>query len=144
VKVNVADDSPPLLKSDPGRDVGVVVEARDNDLVARQQRAPNGPAEIEGQTGHIGAKDDFVWSWGVEQISHGQTSFSHRLVHTPAGQERTVDIAIGLDKGASHCLDNWARHLGTAWTVQENQWLAILSKLECREFGTQQSNSMII
>jgi hypothetical protein len=45
---------------DPGRDVAVMVEAGDEDLVARAEVAPRGPAEVEVERRHVRPEDDVV------------------------------------------------------------------------------------
>ena len=44
----------------PGRDVGLVIEGGDHDLVACRERGRDGAAEMEGQRGHVGPELDLV------------------------------------------------------------------------------------
>ena len=43
----------------PRRDVGVVVELGDHDLVARPPAPPQRPRQMEGERSHVCAEDDF-------------------------------------------------------------------------------------
>ena len=55
---------------EPGGNVGVVVEAGDDDFVAGLQIAADGAGDGEGQRGHVRTEDDFVGA-AVQEVGHG-------------------------------------------------------------------------
>src|SRR5579871_500223 len=54
---------------EPGRDIGIMVKAGDENFVAWAKFASDGAREGESQRGHILAEDDFIVS-AVEEVSH--------------------------------------------------------------------------
>ena len=104
----------------PRRDVAVVVEAGDDDLVAGLESATGGAGERERQRGHVGAERHLVGR-AAEEAAGG---FAGRIddVHGPlAGLERAADVGVGLAEIRRDGVDHLVRHLRPAWPVEQCQ-----------------------
>ncbi len=71
----------------PGRDVRLVVERGDHDLVAGVEGGGDGPADVERQGGHVVAELDLAWVAGAEEGRDcGMGGLGHAVAR-PAGDE---------------------------------------------------------
>ncbi len=59
-----------FFEREPGRDIGVVIEARDQDFVAGAKVAADRARHRVRQRGHVGAEDDFVGA-AIQEVGHG-------------------------------------------------------------------------
>ena len=111
------DDDPQFLQGQPGRDVGIVIQTRDHDLIPGREGLPDGPAEVEGQSGHVGPKHDLFGSGGVEQIGHGLAGSVDDLVGAAAVEKGAVEVAVGFDQVTADGLNDRAVHLGATRAI---------------------------
>ena len=84
-----------LLEGAPWRNVGIVVQERGDNLITFPQLATQGPADREGERGHILAEDDFV-RITAEHVGHGCVRRGEHLVRAMAGEELPVGIRVGM------------------------------------------------
>ena len=103
---------------EPGRDVRVVIQARDDDLVAALKIAPSGPREREVQCRHVGAEPDLVWA-GPEEPRRSLVRRRHDVVASVARLERSSQVGIRLAQIRGHRLDHGVGHLRPAGPVEE-------------------------
>ena len=86
--VGRAHDEAMILRAEkPGADVGVVVERRHDDLVARLERAAERVHEIEVDRGHVGPEDDLL-GLATEKVGGRHARPRPRPTTTPAGGVR--------------------------------------------------------
>ncbi len=83
-----------LRDAQPGSHVGVVVEARDDDLVPVRERRADGPAEREGDGRHVGPEADLVSVAGAEEVGRGVTDVMDELVGLEAGCEGAAVVGV--------------------------------------------------
>jgi hypothetical protein len=89
--LGVADRRARALGGEPPRlDVGVVVQARDDELVAGLQRAPGGGREAHRERGHRRSEDDAA-GVGAEEAADGRARLVDELV---GGQGRGEGPAV--------------------------------------------------
>ena len=106
----------------PGRDAGVVVEARDQDLVARAKRAGRGPGQREVERGHVRPEDHLA---GLAAQEPGCLALS-LLEDLPDPDARGVaraQIGAGLPKRQRHRVAYFVGDLGAAGGVEERETL---------------------
>ena len=106
VEIDKADDGAAFLQRQPGRDVGIVIETGDDNLVARRECPTDSPAHGEGQAGHVGAKNDLFRPIGIHQVGDGPAGLHEGLVGPPAVEEGTVEVAVRLNEVPRHGLDD--------------------------------------
>src|SRR4029077_15487406 len=80
-----ANSDTALCQRQPWGDVGVVIEARHPDLMARPEIATDGSNNRKGERSHVRTKDNFVCA-AVEKIGHGGTrTRDHRVSVATSG-----------------------------------------------------------
>ena len=122
--VGGADFRATLFQADPGRDVGIVIEAGDQQLVATLQVAADGAAQREGQRRHVGAEDDFVGR-AIEEVGHGLVRLLDDQFAALAGEKRSAEIGVPLRQVFGDGVDHLLRYLSAAGRVEENGGLAV-------------------
>src|ERR1019366_7079657 len=122
--VSRADLGAAFFEADPGRDVGVVIEAGDQQLVARLQVASNSAAKREGQRRHVGAENDFVGR-AVKKVGHGLMCLLYDQFAALAGKKRTAEVGVPLRQVFRNRVDHLLWHLGTAGRVEKDGGLAV-------------------
>ena len=119
VGVGEADGRARALRRDhPRPDVGVVVEARADDLVAGPELPPRGGGEAHGQGRHARAEDD-AGRLRAEQPGHLGARRRHGLVGGVGGGEDSA--VVGVAPGAHevrHGVDGGIDHLGAGGAVE--------------------------
>ncbi|GIS59077.1 MAG: hypothetical protein CM1200mP2_13020 [Planctomycetaceae bacterium] len=99
VDVDVIDGDPCIVgRQGPGRDVGVVVEARNKDPVTRLPSGGQGPGNGQGQRRHVGAKGDRVGVSGSQEVSSSLVCCVEHCVTFDAGSKRATVIGVGANK----------------------------------------------
>ena len=78
----------------PGRDVGLVVEGRDDDLVARAERGADAPPDVEGERRHVVAELDLVRARRTEEVGDGGVRLIGDGVAQLAGREGAAALAL--------------------------------------------------
>ena len=88
-----ADGHAFFFEREPGRNVGVVIEARDQDFVAGAEVAADRARHHIGQRGHVGAEDDFIGG-AVEEVGHGGAGFGDHGVGVAAGGVGSAGVGV--------------------------------------------------
>ena len=106
----------------PGRDAGVVVEARDQDLVARAERAGRGPGQREVERGHVGPEDHLA---GLAAQEPGRLALGllEDLPDPEAGGVARAQVGAGLPERQRHRVAHLVGDLGAARGVEERETL---------------------
>ena len=107
-----------MRQLEPGRDVGVVVEPRRDDLVALPQLASDGPREHEVEVGHARPEDRLARR-AAEEAACGLVRGLHELARAPARLELPSDVCVGLAQVAGDRVDHLVRHLCPGRAVEE-------------------------
>ena len=88
-----ADGHTFFFEREPGGDVGIVIEAGDEDFVAGAEVASNGAGHGVSERGHVGAEDDFVGG-AVEEVGHGGAGFGEHSVGVAAGGVGSAGVGV--------------------------------------------------
>ena len=121
----------------PGRDVRLVVEGRDEDLVARPKGRPDGAADVEREGRHVGAELDLVGRRGSEEVGDGRMRLGRHLVGRLTGRERAAGVRVHVAVVAGDGVDHPLRDLRATGSVEEDHRPAVLLPGECRELAPQ-------
>jgi hypothetical protein len=95
---------------DPRADVRVVIQARDDDLVAGPKRPADGTGDREHQRGGVGPEHDLV-GIGAEQVRSGTVRLVDDAVGLLAGGEGSVRVRVARPQVRGHGLDDRLRDL---------------------------------
>ena len=105
------DDQVALLGHlQPGRDVGLVVQFRNDDFVPVAQGAAHAAADQIGQAGHVGAEHDFLRGT-VHEVGGQPMGFRHDFVRGDAGCELAPRVGHEATQVLLHGHDHGFRHL---------------------------------
>jgi hypothetical protein len=116
-----ADDDPEVVRElEPGRDVAVVVERRDDDLVALAQRACERPRQQEVQRRHALAERGLVRR-AAEEGTGALVGARDELVRTPARLVRRADVRVVGAQVVRDRVDHLIRALRASRTVEERE-----------------------
>jgi hypothetical protein len=103
---------------EPGRDVGVVVELRDDDLLARGQLPPERAGEREVERRHVRPEDHFAVV-AAQKLSARAPCFRDELIAAAARFERPAEVCIRLTQVSGDRVDDDVRNLRAARPVEE-------------------------
>ena len=106
---------------EPGGDVAVVVELRDEDLVALAQRAAEGACQREVECRHIGTEDRLV-GIAAQECRRGQPCLRDQRVAATARVECAIEVRVRLAQVAGDRVDDGVGYLRPAGTVEEHGW----------------------
>ena len=119
VDVDEADLQVEVVRElEPGRDVPVVVEAGDEDLVPGAQRAPERAGEHEVERRHVLAEDRLVGR-AAEERRRGDVGEVEERVAAHARGERAAEVGVRLAQVAGDRVDHGIRALRPAGPVEE-------------------------
>ena len=104
----------------PGRDVAVVVEAGDDDLVSRLESATSGTGEREGQRGHVGAERHLVGR-AAEEAAGGVARSVDNADRPLARLEWAADVRVRLAQIHRDGIDHLVGHLRPARSIQQHE-----------------------
>jgi hypothetical protein len=117
----VLDDEVAVVgQLEPRGDAAVVVERRDEDLVAGPQRAAGCAREREVQRGHVGAEDDLVGIAAQEARRPGLGLLEDLLDPQARGVGR-AEVGARLAHAARHGLPHLVGHLRAAGSIEEDE-----------------------
>jgi hypothetical protein len=122
----VADRGDPHLQVEvarefqPRRDVAVVVELRDDDLVAGLELAPERAREREVERRHVRAEDD-LFRRAAEEVAAGPARLVHERLRATARRVRAADVRVRGAQVVRDRLDHLVRHLRAAGPVEEDE-----------------------
>ncbi len=104
----------------PGRDIGIVIQASDHDLVAGLPGARQRTADIEGQAGHIGPEDDGLWARCIDEVGQGLACLINDGVRGLAGGESAPVVGVVLVQVSLDTLQAAACDLRAAGVIQKD------------------------
>ena len=110
---------------DPGRDVGVVVHAGDDDLVAGSDLTAQRAADAKRERRHVRAEHDFLRRSGVQHVGDGLVRIVQHGVAALAGGERAAVVGVAVGQVVADGVDHRLRHLGAAGVVEKHGRLAV-------------------
>ena len=133
VHIRPPDARPPLLRRQrPRHHVRVMIQARNQHLVAWPQLSRQGPADMECEARHVVAKDDLV-RLAAQQISdRSMRPLDHR-VRAPAGLKLAVRIRIAARQIVNHRLNHALVRLRAAGVVKKHGRTAVKLLTQRRE-----------
>ncbi len=121
-----------LFQGAPRRHVGVVIQCRYHDFIARLQLTPDGARQREGDGGHVLAENDFVL-FAMEKIRHRRARGGDCRVVAAAGQERSAGIRVRVQEIVLNCVHDLFRHLRPRRAIQKSSWMAVHLQLKRRK-----------
>ena len=130
-----ADLSAILGGNRPRRDVGVVVERSQHDLVAGVPSAGQRVGEREGQARHVLAEDNFLRRRGTGEISGGVPRRRDERVRGLAGEKMAVRIRVVSRQIRGHRVTNLRWSLAAAGSIEERRGMVVDGLRERRELG---------
>ena len=122
----------------PRGDVRLVVEGRDDDLVAAGPASPRCERPMcERQRRHVVAELDLVGRAGPEEVGDGRVRLVDHRVRVRARRERPVGVGVRVAVVGHDRIDHPLRDLRPAGTVEEGDRSPVLLAGERRELGAQ-------
>ena len=119
---------------EPGRDVGVVIEAGDQDFVPGTEVARDRTRDGVGKGGHVLAEDDFVGG-AVEEVGHGFAGGEQHGIGVAAGGVGSASVGVVAAQVVGDSVDHALWNLRTAGAVEERGGVAVDGLGECGELG---------
>ena len=119
---------------EPRGNIGVVVEARDDDFVSGLEVAANRAGDGEGQRGHVGTEDDFVGA-AVQEVGHGAARLGDHGVGAAAGGVGSAGVGVVVAQIVGDGVDDALRDLRSAGAVEECGGVAVDGLGERGELG---------
>ena len=114
------DEALVVRELEPRRDVGVVVEARDEDLVARLELAPGRAREREVERRHVRAEDDLLFA-RAEEARRRRAGVVEEHLRPAARLVRAADVRVRLAQVAGDGVDDRVGDLRAAGAVEEDE-----------------------
>ncbi len=105
--------------TDPGSDVGIVIEPGEHDSVTFVPTFGECAAESEGDRGHVGPKDDLFGS-AANEIGSGTSSGRNRLARSTRGREISAHVRHRARQGRGDRVYDAVGNLGAGRTVEED------------------------
>jgi hypothetical protein len=105
---------------EPGGDVPVVVESRDDDLVAGPQLPAEGAREREVECRHVLSEPDLPGR-RAEEPGGSLVRLGDDRVCPAARLEGALDIRIRVSEASRDRVDHGEGHLGATWAVEEGE-----------------------
>ncbi len=121
----------------PGRDIRLVVECRDDDLVAGPERRADRAPDVEGERRHVVAELDLVRARGTEEVGNGRVGLVRDRVAQLTRGERAAAVGVGVREVVADGVDDALRDLRAAGSVEKCDRATGLLPGEGREFGAQ-------
>src|SRR5690349_12142724 len=113
-----------LGHGEPGGDVGIVIEAGDDDFISGLQLTADGARDGVGQRGHVRAKGDFVGA-AVEEVAHGGAGVGNHGVSAAAGGVGSAGVGVIVAEIVGDGVDDALRDLRSARAVEEDGGVAV-------------------
>ena len=102
----------------PRRDVGVMVEPRDHDLVPGVQVAAERAAHREGERRHVRPEGDLVGSWAPTKSAPAAWASSRMRIGLDGRREGAAVVGVAALEVGGDGVDALARHLRAAGSVE--------------------------
>ena len=114
----------PFLERLPGREVGIVIEQRQHDLVARPQFPADGAAHRKGERGHVEAEHYFI-GVAAEEVRHGRARASNDSIRALAGEVGSAGVCVRVLQVVGDRIDDALGNLGSARAVEIGGGVAV-------------------
>lgn len=121
----------------PRRDVRVVIEPADNDLVVRPPVRSQGPAEGERQRRHVRAEGDRLRIVRADQVRDRLPPRLQRRVCFAAGVERCPTVRVVVGQIVGDGIDDRLRHLAAGRSIEVGDRVAVVCPRQGGEGGSQ-------
>jgi hypothetical protein len=123
VQFDVPDHEVAVVRDlQPGRDPRVMIEAGDEDLVARAERAGGGPGQREVERGHVGPEDHLA-GLAAEEPRRLALGLLEDLPDADAGGVARAQVGAGLPERARDRVADLVGDLRAARGVEEGETL---------------------
>src|SRR5690348_3011515 len=122
--VHLANDYAAIFEGAPRRDVGIVIESGDDNLIARLQIAADATRERKGERGHVGPKENFG-GIAIEKISHGFAGAGDHCIGAATGGKCAAGIGIGIFEIVAESLDYLLWNLRSRCRVEKCGRMAV-------------------
>jgi len=123
VEFDVPDDQVAVVGDfQPGRDARVMVQARDEDLITRAERAGGGPGQREVERGHVGPEDHLA-RLAAQEPGRLVLRLGQDLPDAQAGGVHRAQVGAGLPERERDRVAHLVGHLRAAWGVEEGETL---------------------
>ena len=130
VELRRADRDAFFFERFPRRKVCIVIEQRQDDLIARAQiaakLASKSPAHGIGERSHVRAEDNFI-RLTIQEVRHCRARFGDHAVRVAAGVVSAAGVGVVVRQIIRNGVDHPLRNLRAAWPVQKDGRLAIYS-----------------
>ena len=134
VNTRYANYHPLLFQRLPGCKIRVVIQAGQNNLVARLDLPTQRAAHRERQRSHIHTERDLI-PVAPEKIRHRLPSLQEHGIGPPRRFVVAAAVCVVPRQIAADSVNHPLRNLRPARTVQENRWVPIRILEQCGELG---------
>ena len=124
VELHRADGHAFFFQRFPGREIRVVVEQREHDLVAGAEFAPERAAHGESQRRHVRAENDFI-RIAIQKIAHRRPRFRDHAVGVAAGVVSAARVGVVARQIIRDGVNHPLRHLRATRPVQKNRRMSV-------------------
>jgi len=129
VNLSPADGHSFFFEREPRGDVGVVIQARNQNFVAGTKLASadlptKAAGNGVGQRGHVRAEDNFVGAT-VQKVAHGGAGFAKHGVGVAAGSVGPASIGVVVPQVIRDRVDHPLRHLRSAGAIEEHHRMSV-------------------
>ena len=107
-----------LGQQQPGRHIGVVVHARQHDLVALAELAAQAARHVEGERRHVLPEDDLRGRGRIVEVGAGAVRLIHQFAGRQGGREVAAQIGIAVDQAVHRPVHHLLRDLGSGRVVE--------------------------
>jgi hypothetical protein len=118
------------LQRQPGRDVGLMIHIRHDDLPPLAERLTDTLANKTNERCSIHAKRDLVWVVGVDEIANAFACAGHSRVNLSTLFLGSAALNIAIHKVRSDRIQDTLRDLRAGGVVEENEILALHERPE--------------
>jgi hypothetical protein len=113
------------LQRQPGRDVGLMIHIRHDDLPPLAERLTHTQANKTNERGSIHAKRYLVWVVGVDEIANAFACAGHSRVNLSTLFVGSAALNVAIHKVRSDRIQDTLRDLRAGGVVEENEILAL-------------------
>jgi hypothetical protein len=124
VDIDHPNDGALFFERFPGCDVGIMIQARQDNLITGTNVTPKCAADRKGQRGHVWSENHLVRST-PQKISHSGARRVNRFVSAATGCKCAMSIGIVVDQIIGDSIDHPLRNLRSAWTIKKHGGMSI-------------------
>src|SRR5262245_8055145 len=134
VNADTLNGRPSILRSaHPGGDVGIMIELRDDDFIARHPARGERTAQGERQRRHVGAEDDLGRIVGAYERGQRILGVADGRVAFEARYEWSAVVGVAVEQIIADRIRDRTRHLAAGGTVEEHPGPTVDVPGECGE-----------